>query len=62
MSSYVVTSGRLVGHPEGSTVTDDEIGGCDVAALVSAGHLTPQPPAKKSVTPDQADPATSPKE
>lgn len=40
MMAYIVTSPRFV-TPEGSTVTEDQLAGCNIAALVAAGHLTP---------------------
>lgn len=43
MSSYVVASDNFA-FPQGTQVTDAQLSGCDIAALVSAGHLTPLDP------------------
>lgn len=62
MSSYVVASSRFA-RPQGATVTDEEIEGCNVAALVSAGHLVPAEfPAEVPPVKPTADQATTPKE
>lgn len=39
MASYKVLSDDLVGHAAGDTVTDQDLEGCNIAALVEAGHL-----------------------
>jgi hypothetical protein len=39
MSSYTVTSHKLVGHEHGDTVTDADLEGANVPALIAAGHL-----------------------
>lgn len=41
MDSYLVTSANFAAAPEGATVTAEQLAGCDIAALVSAGHLAP---------------------
>jgi len=49
--SYTVQSDRLVGHDKGDIVTDADLEGANVPALIAAGHLKPQPkptPAKKA--------------
>ena len=38
---YTVTSDRVAGHASGDTVTDDDLEGANIAALVAGGHLTP---------------------
>ena len=40
MASYKVVSDRIVGKKPGDTVTDEELDGCSIAALVEAGHIT----------------------
>jgi len=42
MSSYRVTSDRLVGHDRGDTVADKDLDGMNVEALIAAGHLAPK--------------------
>jgi hypothetical protein len=49
--TYKVLSGRLVGHEPGDTVTEDELVGANVAALVAAGHLA----AVDAPTPDTSE-------
>lgn len=39
---YVVTSGRLK-WPEGTRLSVDELEGCNLTALLAAGHLTAAP-------------------
>ena len=40
MPSYKVVSERIVGKEPGDTITEQELEGCDIAALVEAGHIT----------------------
>ena len=44
MSSYTVTSHKLVGHEHGDTVTDADLEGANVPALIAAGHLAEAKP------------------
>jgi hypothetical protein len=39
MTSYKVTSHKLAGHKHGDTVTEDDLPGANVPALIAAGHL-----------------------
>lgn len=39
---YTVTSDRFAGFKRGDTVTDKDLVGVDVEALVEAGHLSTQ--------------------
>lgn len=39
MSSYTVTSHNLAGYEHGDKVTDDDLKGANVPALIAAGHL-----------------------
>ncbi len=44
MTSYTVTSHNLAGHKHGDTVTDDDLEGANVSALIAGGHLTAAKP------------------
>ena len=44
MSTYTVTSHKLAGHEHGDTVTDDDLEGANVPALIAAGHLAEAKP------------------
>jgi hypothetical protein len=48
---YRVESDRLVGHQKGAVVAVDDLPGCNVDALVEAGHLSvvpaPRPASKE---------------
>jgi len=46
MTKYTVTSHRLAGHELGDTVTDDDLKGANVPALIAGGHLTADEPKK----------------
>jgi len=48
MTSYTVTSHNLVGHEHGDTVTDDDLAGANVPALIAAGHLAEAKPKNSS--------------
>jgi hypothetical protein len=39
MASYKVLSDLIDGKKAGDTITDEELEGCNIAALVEAGHL-----------------------
>lgn len=39
MATYKVVSKRLVGLAEGATVSDADLAGANIAALVEGGHL-----------------------
>ena len=39
MASYKVISSRLAEMPEGSIVTDDDLIGLNITALIDGGHL-----------------------
>ena len=51
---YRVSSDLVAGHDRGAAVTGDDFPGCDVDALVAAGHLTPAAPAKRATRPAAA--------
>lgn len=53
MKTYTVLSDNCVLGPKGDTVS--ELGGCNVDALVAAGHLG----TSKGAKPDQSDPDPS---
>ena len=44
MSTYTVTSHKLAGHEHGDSVTDDDLEGANVPALIAAGHLAEAKP------------------
>jgi hypothetical protein len=50
MTSYMVTSDRLGGFKRGDIVTDKDLEGVDVEALVEAGHLSTQSTKKSGKT------------
>lgn len=52
MANYVVTSDRLGGFKRGDTVSDKDLVGVDVEALVDAGHLSTQTTKKSGKTKD----------
>lgn len=41
MAQYKVTSDLLSGHKNGDIVTDADLAGANIAALVEGGHLAP---------------------
>ena len=43
---YTVKSDRLAGHAQGDTVTDDDLKGANVPALIAGGHLSVDEPKK----------------
>jgi hypothetical protein len=51
---YTVKSDRLAGHAQGDTVTDDDLKGANVRALIAGGHLSADEPKKsrKSAEPE----------
>ena len=52
MTSYMVTSDRLGGFKRGDTVTDKDLEGVDVEALVDGGHISTQSTKKSGKTKD----------
>ena len=48
MAKYTVTSDRLSGHQLGDTVTDEQLAGLNIDALIEAGHLTKTTNTKKA--------------
>lgn len=52
MISYMVTSDRFAGFKRGDTVTDKDLEGVDVEALLEAGHLSTQSTKKSGKTKD----------
>ena len=52
MTSYMVTSDRLGGFKRGDTVTDKDLEGVDVEALIDAGHISTQSTKKSGKTKD----------
>jgi hypothetical protein len=41
MASYKVTSELVAGKSLGDTITDDELQGSSIEALIAAGHIEP---------------------
>jgi len=39
MAQFKVVSSRLSGHPQGALVTEKDLEGANIAALVEAGHI-----------------------
>lgn len=39
MNTYIVTSNRLAGFKKGDVVTDKDLNGANVEALLDAGHI-----------------------
>ena len=44
MSTYTVMSHKLAGHEHGDTVTNDDLEGANVPALIASGHLAEAKP------------------
>lgn len=41
MSSYRILSSKLAAGPAGAVVTENQLHGCNIAALVAGGHIAP---------------------
>lgn len=41
MATYKVTSDRVEGKKRGDSLTDSDLAGCNIAALVDGGHIEP---------------------
>jgi len=52
MNIFIVTSDRLGGLKRGETVTDKDLEGVDVEALIEGGHLSTQSAKKSGKTKD----------
>jgi hypothetical protein len=48
MASYKVTSELVVGKSLGDTITDEELQGISIDALIAAGHIEPNKQTKKA--------------
>jgi hypothetical protein len=48
MATYKVTSELVAGKSLGDTITDDELQGSSIEALISAGHIEPTKTTKKA--------------
>jgi hypothetical protein len=42
--SYLILSTNFVAGAQGQTVTDEELDGCNIAALIESGHLVESKP------------------
>lgn len=47
MTSYKVLCENLTGKNPGDTVTDEELDGMNIAALIAGGHIEPTTKTKK---------------
>ena len=52
MNIFIVTSDKLGGFKRGDTVTDKDLEGVNVEALIEAGHLSTQTTKKSGKTKD----------
>ena len=53
MANYIVTSARLAGFKPGDIVTDSDLDGSSIEALIEGGHISTQSvkkPAKPKIT------------
>ena len=55
MAQFKVVSARLVGHQQGSLVSEKDFEGANIAALIEAGHLAEigSKPSKKEQAKEQ---------
>ena len=57
--NYTVTSGNFA-QPEGTVLSEEQLGTCNIAALLAGGHLTlndmPEAPAATTLTTEVATP------
>lgn len=52
MAQYKVTSDLVSGHKNGDTITDADLPGANIDALVAGGHLAPSKTEKPSIQKD----------
>ena len=52
MANYIVTSARLAGFKPGDTVTDSDLEGVSIEALIEGGHISTQTVKKPAKTKD----------
>jgi hypothetical protein len=52
MANYIVTSARLAGFKPGDIVTDSDLDGSRIDALIEAGHISTQTVKKSAKTKD----------
>lgn len=48
MGSYKVASDLVAGKKPGDTITDQELEGCNIQALIEAGHLVGETKSNKA--------------
>ena len=55
MAQFKVVSSRLVGHAQGSLVSEGDLAGANIAALIEAGHIAEigSKPSKKEQAKEQ---------
>ena len=61
-ATYIVVSDNCTVGTRGTTVTGEQLDGCNVAALIEGGHLITPPPDKTKSEAPAAIPATETKE
>ena len=59
---YEVVSSVFVGGPPGTVLTVEDLAGCNIPALISAGHIASSEQATDPVDPEQTDPVEPEKE
>jgi hypothetical protein len=52
MANYIVTSARLAGFEPGDIVTDSDLHGSNINALIEGGHISTQTVKKSAKTKD----------
>jgi hypothetical protein len=52
MANYIVTSAKLAGFKPGDIVTDSDLDGSSIEALIEAGHISTQTVKKSAKTKD----------
>lgn len=54
MTTYKITGSRQVaGRPPGSILSQEDLAGCNITALIRGGHLTPNPTKAPKAESDQ---------
>lgn len=48
MASYKIVSDMIPGKQPGDTISDQDLEGCNIEALVEAGHLVGDPKSSKA--------------
>lgn len=53
MTTYKVTSNRIAGKQPGDSISDEELAGVNVDALIEAGHISKTEPRKPKQSEEQ---------